>query len=119
LSTSRIPGWEVDEQEIADDSPAGKLWKSLEAVSGIGWVTAHKLCARKRPDLLPVYDRVVKAALQPRRKRFWLPLHATLQDNHEIIVRLEQIKLLSGIPEEVSLLRVLDVAVWMSSHGSR
>jgi hypothetical protein len=111
--------WGVDEQVIADDSAAAALWKSLEAVKGIGWVTAHKLCARKRPNLLPVYDRVVKAALQPTTKRFWLPLRETLRTNDKIIPRLEEIKRLADIPSDVTLLRVLDVAVWMSSRGSR
>lgn len=88
-------------------------------MKGVGWVTAHKLCARKRPKLLPVYDRVVKAALQPRRKDFWIPLRETLRASDKIVPRLEEVKRLAQIPDEVSLLRVLDVAVWMTSQGSR
>jgi hypothetical protein len=111
--------WEVDGNVIAKGSHAETLWTTLAAVKGIGWVTAHKLCARKRPNLLPVYDRVVKAALQPHRKDFWQPLRETLRAHDKIVPRLQEIKRLAQIPNEVPLLRVLDVAVWMTSQGSR
>lgn len=34
-----------------------------KGIAGIGWVTASKLLARKRPRLVPVYDRVVWGAI--------------------------------------------------------
>ena len=39
----------------------------------MGWVTAGKLLARKRPRLIPVYDRVVRCALgRPAKPWRWL-----------------------------------------------
>jgi hypothetical protein len=102
---------------IARGSVAEHLWSELRDIEGIGWVTAHKLCARKRPALLPVYDRVVKAALQPTRSAWWLPLWETLQ-RQEVVDRLVEIRAEVGRPE-VSLLRILDVAVWMWNWGAR
>jgi hypothetical protein len=119
---SRIPHdvtlWDAD-PSIVDDksSDAASLWHKLDHITGVGWVTANKLLARKRPHLLPVYDRVVKAALQPRRKDFWIPLRNSLLSNDgEAIARLEEIRVSAGLMEGHPLLRVLDVAVWMTSQ---
>jgi len=109
--------WEVSEQTIDKGSQADSLWRFLKDIPGVGWVTAHKICARKRPHLLPVYDRVVKAALQPGSKEFWKPLRNTLIDRPEIVERLEEIKAKAAIDPRVSLLRTMDVAVWMSFQG--
>jgi hypothetical protein len=73
------------------------------------------LLARKRPHLLPVYDRVVKAALQPTKRTFWRPLWETLQDR-AVTGRLEELRRVLDL--DVSLLRVLDVAVWMRNWGA-
>ncbi|HVE46427.1 MAG TPA: DUF6308 family protein [Acidimicrobiales bacterium] len=103
-------------ETIAEGSPAARLWTLLEAVPGIGWVTGAKLLARKRPHLLPVYDQVVKAALQPRSGRFWEPLWEELQDVR-IVGRLEEVRSGAGVDGAVSLLRILDVAIWMRNRG--
>lgn len=110
--------WEVGESTINEGSQADSLWQILHEIDGIGWVTAHKLCARKRPHLLPVYDSVVKAALQPRSREFWKPLRKTLVDHPEIVARLEEVKEDAGIDKRISLLRTMDVAVWMSFQES-
>jgi hypothetical protein len=81
----------------------------------MGWVTTHKLMARKRPRLLPVYDTVVKAALQPEGDEFWLPLRTELLDPW-LVNRLAAVKDVAGLDEQISLLRVLDVAVWMRNR---
>jgi hypothetical protein len=45
---------------------------ALEDAPDIGWVTAGKLLARKRPKLVPVYDGVVKCALgNPPKNHVW------------------------------------------------
>jgi hypothetical protein len=109
--------WGADESVVDDhDSVAADLWRQLERIHGVGWVTANKLLARKRPHLLPVYDRVVKAKLQPRSKKFWIPLRNTLlRDDGAIIHRLEEIKDQADLDVDPSLLRILDVVVWMGS----
>jgi hypothetical protein len=65
-----------------------------------------------------VYDRVVKAALsRPDSDSWWVPLRSVLIDHPEIIDRLIELRSESAIGEEISLLRVLDVAIWMREHG--
>jgi hypothetical protein len=110
--------WEADVADIDDKtSPAADLWKRLERIKGVGWVTANKLLARKRPHLLPVYDRVVKAKLQPRSKELWIPLrNSLLKNDEEILNRLRDIKEQAQLEVDPPLLRILDVAVWMSSE---
>lgn len=101
---------------IESGSPADQLWSLLDDQAGIGWVTAGKLCARKRPALLPVYDDVVKTALAPTGG-FWVTLHEWFQATPAAVDRLRAIKEMSGVPDEVPLLRVLDIAIWMAEHG--
>lgn len=108
--------WDADPSLLEPGSPAFELWTAIEALPEIGWVTAGKLLARKRPRLVPVYDRVVKAALMPNRKGFWLALRSELQDR-SIVDRLREIHTEAQLPDHVSLLRVLDVAIWMRNWG--
>jgi hypothetical protein len=105
------------EELIVDGGKADQLWQMLENISGVGWVTAGKLCARKRPRLIPVYDRIVKAALSPGRKSFWTDLRNTLRAQPDVVQRLDDIRSRTEINPDTSLLRVLDVAVWMMSQG--
>ena len=108
------------EDHLRDDGPADTAWQKLDGIPGVGWVTANKLLARKRPRLLPVYDRFVKDALQPDEDLFWLPLHRTLTGPHgqQLQSRLQEIHARCGLDEQVSLLRILDVAVWMEASGT-
>lgn len=111
------PLWEVPESVVADGSSADQAWNLLTDTPGVGWVTANKLLARKRPHLLPVYDRVVKAALVPTREEFWVPLWRELQDT-DLVRTLTEIKVAAKVPQDVPLLRILDVAVWMRAQGA-
>lgn len=54
---------------LAEGSPADQAWHLLCAQHGVDWVIAGKLLARKRPRLLPVYDKVVRCALGRPRPR--------------------------------------------------
>ncbi|MEU3241147.1 DUF6308 family protein, partial [Streptomyces anthocyanicus] len=69
---------EANADDLAPGSPADAAWHLLQDQPGIGWVTAGKLLARKRPRLLPVYDQVVRCILR-RPPSFWLDLQAALQ----------------------------------------
>ncbi|MFE0385931.1 DUF6308 family protein [Streptomyces bungoensis] len=103
---------------LASGSPADQAWHLLCTQHGVDWVIAGKLLARKRPRLLPVYDRVVRCALGRPRPSFWLALQAALRENdralHRQSVELGQV---AGVPETVSVLRVCDVAVWMGHRA--
>lgn len=108
--------WETAVSVFSTDSAAQKLWDLMEGLPGIGWVTVGKLLARKRPRLFPVYDEVVKEALMPNRRGFWLSLREELQDP-VLRNRLRDIQEQAGLTHRISLLRVLDVAVWMRNRG--
>lgn len=103
---------------IAPSSAAAQLWQVLVGIPGVSWVTASKLLARKRPALLPVYDRVVRAALgRTASEDLWEPLHATLATNPDLIVDLHDARSRAGIGDDITPLRVLDVIIWMLEHG--
>lgn len=112
--------WDIDMVDaeadiLAEGSPADQAWHLLCAQHGVNWVIAGKLLARKRPRLLPVYDKVVRCALGRPRPSFWLALHAALrEDDAALHRRLLELRQAAGLPETVSALRVCDVAVWMN-----
>lgn len=110
--------WKADRAVVESGSAAEELWRHLDQIVGIGWVTAGKLLARKRPRLIPVFDRVVRDALMPKRSTlWWVSLWDALQDG-QIVARLEELRTAAGLDEKVSLLRVLDVSVWMAGPRS-
>ncbi|MFF7551060.1 DUF6308 family protein [Streptomyces canus] len=107
----------ADAAHLAAGSPADTAWHLLTAQPGIGWVTAGKLLARKRPRLLPVYDQVV-CCLLGRPASVWLSLHAALRaDDGALHHELLTLRRAAGVPETVSALRVCDVMLWMSHRG--
>lgn len=110
------PLWREPPASVARGSAADRLWSHLRQIDGVGWVTANKLMARKRPSLFPVYDRVIKAALQPHSLLFREALRADLQDE-QLIRRLEEIRTEANVGGQISLLRILDVAIWMRNQG--
>ena len=102
--------WEVPRYVLADNGPAGKLHARLQELDGVGWVTAGKLMASKRPLLIPILDDLVKKVLKPPRGRFWSTMREQLSDEH----RRERITRVVSLPlGDVTLLRRIDVAVWM------
>jgi hypothetical protein len=112
-----VPLWDDGAAELIDDrGPAVSLWRLLENQGGVGWVTAGKLLARKRPALVPVYDDVVRCAFG-RPKEFWKTLREALrQEGGSFRTAVEELKERAGLPEQVTPLRTLDVAVWKRHH---
>ena len=114
----RVDLWEADEESVGPDSAAARLWRQLVDLPGVNWVTAGKLIARKRPRLIPVYDRVVKSALGRKDdEEWWRPLRTVLREHPEVIVRLDELREGTGLGQAVSLLRILDVCIWMGVDG--
>lgn len=104
---------DAEADDLAEGSPAHTAWRLLCDQPGIGWVTAGKILARKRPRLLPVYDQVVRCVLG-RPKSFWLDLHGALRaDNHALHHDLTAVRRSANLPVTVSALRVCDVVLWM------
>jgi hypothetical protein len=103
----------VDEAEPLTDGWLG--WgrmKELRTIPGIGTTIASKLVARKRPRLRPIWDSVV-AEVTGTAAAQWEPLRVALRaDDRALHVRLLQLREKAQLPDEVSVLRVLDVIAW-------
>jgi hypothetical protein len=88
------------------------------------WVSTAKLCARKRPRLFPVRDRVVCEGLglqgTPHRRlgerQVDWQVFAHLMSQHDVASRIEEltkeVTLDFGVRCDAVPLRVLDVALW-------
>lgn len=96
---------------FATHSHARVLWDLLEEPHGMGWVITGKLLARKRPQLVPVYDRVVRCAFG-RPDGVWNWLLSMFEDGR-LGEHLRAAQAQAGVSSHVSVLRVLDVIVWM------
>jgi hypothetical protein len=114
-----IPLWSDDaEPLIKEGGPADSLWRLLDHEDGVGWVTAGKLLARKRPALIPVYDGVVRCAMG-WPKDFWAALRAALrQNNGQLLAEIDDLMKRAEVPSAITPLRGLDVAVWMHHRSS-
>jgi hypothetical protein len=89
------------------------LWDALTAIDGIGTASATKLLARKRPRVCPISDHVVIKAIDVPG-RTWDVLRCLLQDP---TARAEVEALRPAAAAGATLVRILDVALWVS-HGS-
>lgn len=73
--------WEVDRSVVGSSSAAHKLHAALDGLRDVGWVTAGKLMAAKRPRLIPILDKEVKTVLKPPKEHFWVTMHDELSDD--------------------------------------
>jgi hypothetical protein len=92
------------------------------------WVTASKLCARKRPDLFPVRDRLVCDHLGLSHFRNyqvdWQVFRALISDQ-DVVAAIDSVgKALEANPGAENLevdhsrLRMLDAAIWTYTKSS-
>ncbi len=108
-------------------SPAWELWERLVGrerylvePDGSGPVVAGKLLARKRPHLVPVYDKRIKQLFRrPRTDHsFWADLAAALRaDNGALRKQLVRLRGEAGIGDDIGVLRVFGVIAWMHQSG--
>lgn len=94
--------------------PANELWELLDEVPDMGTTRVSKLMARKRPRLVPIWDRRVDDFFG-NPYWTWTPLSIALRDRNRRD-RLGRLRAISGAPKETSLLRILDVAIWSSTR---
>ena len=82
----------------------------------IGWVAAGKLLARRRPNLIPVYDSRVKKVLDRSRVDgwWWRDLRAQLVNDRDLVCQLRSVRARADAGH-LSLLRTFDVMCWMFS----
>lgn len=102
--------WEVERSILDDRHPADFLHGLLQELGGVGPVVAGKLMAAKRPRLIPILDTFVEEELKPPPGQFWISMHEQLSDRtcRQVIE-----KVCASAPGYVTLLRKIDVAVWM------
>lgn len=120
LSIEDIPFDEHD-QYFGDATPPLRLWRLLRRDEstrwGIGATTASKLMARKRPGLIPIYDSVVAGLTGFNNSDgTWRAWHHAFATDRDLVRRLESLRSTTGL-HGLSLLRILDVVLWM--HGSQ
>ena len=94
---------------------ADRLWRIIKGLDGVGPTKTSKLLARKRPQLVPITDRIIVAAIGSGHN-WWCTLrHCFKQESlRDAVERLR--------PQEqecVSLLRAFDVAIWILCSKSR
>ncbi|MBV1856544.1 hypothetical protein KUA19_41180 [Catellatospora sp. NEAU-YM18] len=111
-----VPGEDLAGAGVATLRAASTLYLRVKALLGENpWVVASKLCARKRPELIPVRDgEIVKVlGLTNRSHRTdWIVLRCLVRDEQ---IR-SNLDLAAGRAEvsDIPLLRLLDTLLWMS-----
>ena len=109
--------WDPPDVVLPALQAATRAWQVVKEIPGADWVTAGKVMARKRPALVPVYDRFVRSAIGGGQ--FWEPLHEWLRVESNVAL-LEEIRGRAGISaEQVPLLRVFDIVLWMAKRSNR
>jgi hypothetical protein len=103
--------WDADDRVLRQ---IDLMWDALTGIEGIGNASATKLLARKRPRLCPISDSlVIKAVDVPGRT--WDVLRCLLRAAQ---ARDEVEALRPASAADASLLRILDVALWVSRSKS-
>lgn len=111
-----------DGANIVKGSPAWDLWELIDDNTGIGATITSKLMAAKRPHLVPIYDSVVSAALFQGKRivtEYWQLWRDELSgtDGEALRSTVEQVRDEVGYdPELFSILRVIDIVVWMQGN---
>jgi hypothetical protein len=112
-SEREIPIWKRPCSDFEPGSRFHDLFDELCRIPNIAAVVASKLMAARFPHSIPIYDRDVSALLNHPEK-WWLAWHEAKQSN---ILRKRLIFFRESLgQEEVSLLRVADVALWMEAQ---
>ena len=104
--------------------PATQLWKVLRSVPQVGRTRASKLMARKRPHLIPIFDRHVAEGLGlTKHDNDWLIVQQVVRAHDqrlaELLFELQAIHPGEGRSRGLSRLRILDIVIWMRVHGAR
>lgn len=110
--------WDAPNEVLGPDGSAQKLWRYLKKPgTRISKVTAGKLLARKRPQLIPIVDKVIKRIIQVSAADEW-EFFATYLSPPQRRQRLTAL-MPGGLDPGVSILRLLDVALWMWGSQSK
>ncbi|WP_312800835.1 DUF6308 family protein [Corynebacterium variabile] len=114
-----MPIWDAREPVDEDWAP-WRLENLLRSVDRIDVTTASKLIARKRPNLYPVNDKVVRKLVRPdsapKDWSFVGAIQGAFQDG-DLREFLAKVRQKAGLPDAVPLLRIFDVLAWMQIKG--
>ena len=118
-----------DDADLGPAGPAEKLWRALRSAmwagrsKGLGRTMTSKLIAAKRPHLVPIYDDRVARALWAREPKgsYWEPWRDRLRGEagQQLRTEVEALRADSGVGQHLSVLRVLDVIIWMWARQTR
>lgn len=92
-------------------------WQAIREVHTFGPVRTSKLLARKRPHLVPIYDRHIKDQFRAAHSGDQWSTWVEMFEDDALVAHLTSLRSEAGVPANVSLLRVLDVVVWMAGKG--
>ena len=104
--------WSISDSDLHDEDGAPvKLWRLLDQLYGVGPTKTSKLMARKRPGLIPIYDRWIGEKVASRDD-YWHVFHRFLSDasNRDAV---NKVRPTAPGPRDLPGLRILDTAVWM------
>ena len=126
LGTSAASGHIQHGSKSNPGCSAEELWYLLYSLDKIGPVIAGKLVARKRPQLIPVLDSVTMCAYNfADPDCAWTEIDELLKQQVGSTTLLDTLSAVraqaaQSTPEigQVSLLRVLDVILWMRHWGN-
>ncbi|MCL1898628.1 MAG: DUF6308 family protein [Micrococcales bacterium] len=111
--------WEVPQKELGEGSGAWQLWDLLMQIEHIKWTTASKIMARKRANLIPIFDQVIGNLFGPGDLNHWELMRQLMltevQDQPPLHVRLAQMvsELESAaVRRKVTPLRAFDAIAW-------
>lgn len=105
------------QSDLSAEPSLNALWKLLNGYRGLGRVTASKILARKRPRLVPVFDSVV-SGLVGVDDHYWSAWQELFRSAPGLHARLEDLRAVAGVPEQISVLRALDVVLWMHATST-
>jgi hypothetical protein len=100
--------WDAAEH-LAKGKPLWQLWDILMEQHNIGITKCSKLLAAKRPRLVPIWDSVVDKVFG-KSDDHWRDMRLALSSAEDRALIAEAT---ANAPNHVSLLRRLDVVIWM------
>lgn len=105
------------EDTLGEGSPAWLLWNELRRTPKTRWdvgaTTASKIMARKRPHLIPIWDKVIGAVVgKDTSEGQWLNWHNLFMEDPDLAGRLARIYKRSTVQAPISDLRIMDAILW-------
>lgn len=113
IAESSTPIWMRPVEDYLPGSEFHLLHDQLTKIENVGPTIASKLLASKFPHAVPVWDRDVSALLG-RPVHWWLGWHDAMQ-NGRLRSNLVSLRNEMGL-ENVSVLRIIDVVLWMEAQ---